>query len=61
MLDNIVRDQIRSEIEQIEQLLTEFALLLRRTWTKEPDAVERAALGSVSHSFYSEIEAFIRN
>ena len=56
MLDNIVRDQIRSEIEQIEELLAEFALLLRRTGIEEPDAVERAALGSVLHSFYTGVE-----
>ena len=50
MLDNIARDQIRSEIQQIEELLAEFAPLLQRTGPDEPDAIECAALGSVLHS-----------
>ena len=56
MLDNITRDQIRSEIEQIDELLVEFAALLDRSATTEPDTVERAALGSVLHAFYTGLE-----
>lgn len=56
MLADIVRDQIRSEIEQIEVLFAEFAPLLDKVRDEEPDAVEKAALSSVLHSFYTGLE-----
>ena len=56
MLDNIAADQIQSEIQQIEELLREFAPLLERSRPEEPDPVERAAIGSVLHSFYTGVE-----
>ena len=56
MLDDITRDRIRSEIEQIDEQLVEFAALLDRSATREPNVVERAALGSVLHSFYTGLE-----
>ena len=56
MLDDIVRDQLRSEILQIEDLFAEFAELLDKSASTEPSMVERAALGSVLHSFYTGLE-----
>ena len=56
MLDDIVRDQLRSEILQIEDLFAEFAELLDKSASTEPNMVERAALGSVLHSFYTGLE-----
>lgn len=56
MLDEVVRDQIRSEIQQIEDLFVEFARLLDKSGVEEPDIVERVALGSVLHSFYTGVE-----
>ena len=56
MLDDIVRDQLRSEILQIEDLFAEFSELLDKSARTEPSMVERAALGSVLHSFYTGLE-----
>lgn len=56
MLDEVVRDQIRSEIQQIEDLFVEFSQLLDKAGTGEPDVVEKAALASVLHSFYTGLE-----
>lgn len=56
MLDKVVHDQIRSEIQQIEDLFSEFAHLLDKSAVGEPDLVERVALGSVLHSFYTGVE-----
>ncbi len=56
MLDDIVRDQLRSEILQIEDLFAEFAELIDKSASTEPNMVERAALGSVLHSFYTGLE-----
>ena len=56
MLDDFVRDQIRSEIQQIDDLFAEFSPLLEKSISGEPDGVERAALGAVLHSFYTGLE-----
>lgn len=56
MLDDIVRDQLRSEILQIEDLFAEFSELLDKSEKTEPSVVERTALGSVLHSFYTGLE-----
>ena len=56
MLDDNVRAQIRSEIQQISDLFSEFAPLLAKPATAEPDAVEKTALASIIHSFYTGIE-----
>lgn len=56
MLNEIGRDQIRSEIEQIEDLFVRFGPLLSKSETDEPDVVELSALGSVLHSFYTGLE-----
>ena len=56
MLDDIVREQLRSEILQIEDLFVEFSELLDKSASTEPSMVERTALGSVLHSFYTGLE-----
>jgi hypothetical protein len=56
MLDDIVRDQIQSEIQQIEDLFVEFSELLDNSATIDPNTIERTALGSVLHSFYTGLE-----
>ena len=56
MLDDLVRDQLRSEILQIEDLFAEFSELLDKSAKTEPSVVERTALGSVLHSFYTGLE-----
>lgn len=56
MLAEVVRDQIRSEMHQIDDLLAAFAPLLQRALNGQPDVVDCAALGSVLHSFYTGIE-----
>ena len=56
MLNDVGRDQIRSEIEQIEDLFVRFGPLLSKSETGEPDIVELSALGSVLHSFYTGLE-----
>ena len=59
MLDNVVRDQIRSEIDQIDELFAQFAELMDSSLASEPDPVERVALASVLHSFYTGVEAIL--
>ena len=44
MLAELLREQIEAEIQQIDDLLGEFAPLLDRCHTGQPDAVERAAV-----------------
>jgi hypothetical protein len=56
MLDDLVRDQIQSEIQQIEDLFVAFSELLDKSATIDPNAIERTALGSVLHSFYTGLE-----
>lgn len=56
MLDEVIREQIRSEIQQIEDIFSEFSELLYRSQAEPPDVVQRAALGSVLHSFYTGLE-----
>ncbi len=56
MLDDIVRDQLRAEILQLEDLFVEFSELLDKSARTEPSMVERAALGSLLHSFYTGLE-----
>ncbi|MCY3666858.1 MAG: hypothetical protein OXH81_14445 [Gemmatimonadetes bacterium] len=51
-----MRDQLRSEILQIEDLFAEFSELLDKSEKTEPSVVERTALGSVLHSFYTGLE-----
>ena len=56
MLGDIGHDQIRSEIEQIQDLFIKFGPLLGKSETEEPDRVELSALGTILHSFYTGLE-----
>lgn len=44
MLPDLVRDLIRSEIEQIEDLFSQFGELMESSVSSEPDLVQRTAL-----------------
>lgn len=59
MLDEVVRDQIRSEIDQIDELFAQFSELMESALAGEPDQVQLAALASVLHSFYTGVEAIL--
>ena len=59
MLPDAVRDLIDSEIDQIDELFAQYRDLLDRAATKEPDHVQRAALASVLHSFYTGVEGIL--
>ena len=56
MLDDTGRDQIRSEIEDIQDIFIKFGSLLSKSETAEPDLIELSALGTVLHSFYTGLE-----
>jgi hypothetical protein len=58
-LDKVVCEQLRSEIEQIDELFEQFAELIASSVSSEPDLVQRAALASVLHSFYTGVEAIL--
>ena len=58
-MDKVLRQQIRSEIEQIDELFEQFAELIASSASTEPDLVQRAALASLLHSFYTGVEAIL--
>ena len=59
MLDSVVHDLLRSEIEQIDELLMQFAGPIASSASSPPDLVQMAALASVLHSFYTGVEGIL--
>lgn len=47
---------IRFEIEQVDNLLKSYDLLLKKCSLSEPDLIELTAAASVLHSFYNGVE-----
>jgi len=51
-----LKQDILDSIEDVDDLLTTYALLFDSVKQSEPDKVELAALGTVLHSFYNGVE-----
>lgn len=47
---------MKFEIEQVNQLLNSYELLLNKCRISEPDLIELTAVASVIHSFYNGVE-----
>ena len=57
MLDERTRAELTLEIQQLERLLSEYQPLLDEALDREPDLVNRTAIGAVLQSYYNGIEA----
>lgn len=51
-----LRGYFETECRQIDRLMDEYRPLLARLASKEPDNIERSALASMLHSFYTGVE-----
>ena len=55
-MDNILREQVRFKIEEIDRLFSEYELIFIKVGSVEPDIFDMTILGSVLHSFYNGLE-----
>ncbi|MEW6751618.1 MAG: hypothetical protein AB1505_11680 [Candidatus Latescibacterota bacterium] len=55
-MGDLVRDQIRSEMGQLDEPFEQFGELVGSSLCAEPELVQRAALGAVLHSFYTGVK-----
>ena len=56
-----IKQDIMDSVEDIDELLASYEILIRTTKQKEPDNIELAALGTVLHSFYNGVEGIFLN
>ena len=55
-MDNLVKEQIKFKINDIDKLFSEYNLIFENSKFEEPDLFNMTILGSVLHSFYNGLE-----
>lgn len=55
-MDNLIKEQIKFKINDIDKLFLEYDLIFRKIEVEEPDLFDMTILGSVLHSFYNGLE-----
>ncbi len=55
-MDNLIKEQIRFKINDIDKLFLEYELIFKKIEGEKPDLFDMTILGSVLHSFYNGIE-----
>lgn len=55
-MDNILKEQIKFKINDIDKLFSEYELIFEKIKCGTPDLFDMTILGSVLHSFYNGIE-----
>jgi len=55
-LDNLIKEQIRFKINDIDKLFSEYDLIFKKIEMQTPDLFDMTILGSVLHSFYNGLE-----
>lgn len=55
-MDNLVREQIKFKVSDIDKLFLEYELIFKKVEMKIPDLFDMTILGSVLHSFYNGLE-----
>jgi len=55
-LDNLVKEQLKYKISDIDKLFDEYDLVFDKIKFQEPDLFDMTVLGSVLHSFYNGLE-----
>ena len=53
---NLIKEQIRFKINDIDKLFSEYDLIFKKIEMKTPDLFDMTILGSVLHSFYNGLE-----
>ena len=52
-MDNLIKEQIKFKISDIDKLFSEYELIFEKVNSMEPDLFDMTILGSVLHSFYN--------
>lgn len=55
-MDNLIKEQIKFKIKDIDKLFEEYELIFLKIKTETPDLFDMTILGSVLHSFYNGLE-----
>lgn len=55
-MDNLIKEQIKFKISDIDKLFSEYELIFEKVNLMEPDLFDMTILGSVLHSFYNGLE-----
>ena len=55
-MDNLIKEQIKFKINDIDKLFSEYDLIFKKIETQAPDLFDMNILGSVLHSFYNGLE-----
>lgn len=55
-MDNLIKEQIRFKINDIDKLFLEYDLIFKKIEMQTPDLFDMTILGSVLHSFYNGLE-----
>ena len=55
-MDNVIKEQIKFKINDIDKLFSEYDLIFKKIETQAPDLFDMTILGSVLHSFYNGLE-----
>lgn len=55
-MDNLIKEQIKFKISDIDKLLSEYELIFEKIKLQTPNLFDMTILGSVLHSFYNGIE-----
>jgi len=55
-LDNVIKEQIKFKINDIDKLFLEYELIFKKIELETPDLFDMTILGSVLHSFYNGLE-----
>lgn len=55
-MDNLIKEQIRFKINDIDKLFLEYDLIFKKIEMQIPDLFDMTILGSVLHSFYNGLE-----
>lgn len=55
-MDNLIKEQIKFKINDIDKLFSEYDLIFKKIETQAPDLFDMTILGSVLHSFYNGLE-----
>lgn len=55
-MDNLIKEQIRFKINDIDKLFSEYDLIFKKIEMQTPDLFDMTILGSVLHSFYNGLE-----
>lgn len=55
-MDNLIKEQIKFKISDIDKLFIEYDLIFKKIEGEVPDLFDMTILGSVLHSFYNGLE-----